>query len=247
MLVALLSSLTLGLMAPPARASSPNFDGQGKKSAPAKPAQKPAQKPAEKPAQKPAEKPMPKAAAIGSEVDAGITMTDTAGKAHVLKDLRGKIVVVHFWSSGFNAYDARLAALAKEYEAKGITFLGVDSDPADAADPKKLGEAITKAGLAFPVSIDKDGMLAEKFGAQTTSQSFVIDAKGMLRYSGAIDDDPKSEKADKATPHVKRALEALLAGKDVPAATTPPAGNPIKREKAPVPAGAGKEPKAGGK
>ena len=63
---------------------------------------------------------------------------------------------------------------------------------------------------------------------------FVIDAKGMLAYRGAFDDDPKGEKADKATPFLANALDALLAGKAPAVNTTPSNGKPIQRDAKPA-------------
>lgn len=239
-LVAFLVTLSLFGMGTAMATSSLAGDSKDHKAAPQKPAKPPAAKPpakapekpvkpAEKPAEKPPERHESKPFAIGSEVDAALAMTDVSGKAINMKDLRGKIVVVQFWSTSSNAYDKRIAALATEYAAKGVTFVAIDADKADCDDTKKLQEAITKAGITFPVVADKNAAFADRFGAQTSSHAFVIDAKGMLRYSGAIDDDPKGEKGDKATHHLKGALDALIAGKDVPTATTTANGNPIAR------------------
>jgi peroxiredoxin len=197
---------------------------------PPKPADKPgakapAKKPPEKPPEKPADKPAAaKTFAIGGEVDPLVSVTDLSGKTESLKDLHGKIVVVQFWSMSSNAYDKRLAALAGQYTSKNVAFLAIDADKPDAEDAKKLGDYVAKSGITFPVAIDKDGKLADRFGATTSSHAFVIDAKGVLRYSGAIDDDPKGEKGDKAMHYLQGALDALIAGKDVPTPTTTPNG-----------------------
>ena len=78
------------------------------------------------------------------------------------------------------------------------------------------------------------------------AHTFVIDSKGMLRYSGAVNDDPDGKKGDKATPQLKNALDALLANKDVPAATTTPGGAPIKKDAARPAESGGKTPPAKG-
>ena len=198
---------------------------------PPPPKPKPPEKKTEPP-KKEEKKPEPKKVfAIGQEVDPTLSMTDVAGKAINFKDLRGKIVVVHFWSMASPGYDKRLAAMAADYEKKGVTFIAIDPDATDAADTKKLQEYMTKNGITFPVVLDKGGALAERFAASNTAHAFVIDSKGVLRYSGAIDDDPKGEKADKATPHLKNALDAVIAGKDVANSKTEPVGGTqIKRE-----------------
>jgi peroxiredoxin len=181
---------------------------------------------------------------VGSETDPSIMMTDISGKTQSLKDLRGKIAVVQFWSldAGSAVYDKALAALYAEYSKKGVVFIAIDPNKADAdsgAEPyKRIQDHAAKSGLAFPIVVDNSYRLVDKFGAQTLAQSFVIDAKGILRYSGAVNDDAGGKKADKATPELKNALDALLAGKEVAPATTTPGGPAIKRESG-HPGGAG--------
>jgi hypothetical protein len=44
---------------------------------------------------------------------------------------------------------------------------------------------------------------------------FVIDAKGVLRYQGAIDDDDRGSKGDQATNYVVQAVQQIVAGETV--------------------------------
>ncbi len=189
---------------------------------------------------------------VGSETDPAVSLTDISGKSETLKELRGKIVVLHFWSldAGSAAYDKALAALAADYSKKGVMFFAIDPTKADvgtgADQYKKIQDYAAKSGLSFPIVVDKTYMLVDKFGAQTTAHSFVIDGKGFVRYSGAVNDDPDGKKGDKATPQLKNALDALIAGKDVPAGTTTPGGPAIKKETA-KPADAKAPPAKSGK
>jgi thiol-disulfide isomerase/thioredoxin len=92
-------------------------------------------------------------------------------------------------------YKPTLERLEREYRAKGVRFFGVSSD--DAA----------WAGL---------------FDLRRTTETFVLDPPGMLRYRGAIDDQYgigyQREAATRN--YLTDALEALLAGKAPPVAAT---------------------------
>jgi peroxiredoxin len=210
----------------------------------------PAQKPPDKKDDKKKEYKTP--FKVGSETDPAISITDIGGKSQSLKDLRGKIVVLHFWSldPASAAYDKALAALYTEYSKKGVVFIAIDPNKADvdtgADQYKRIQEYATKNGLAFPIAVDKTFALVDKFGAQTTAHSFVIDAKGFVQYSGAVNDDPDGKKGDKAVPELKNALEALVGGKPVTAGTTTPGGAAIKKDAPkpppPPPAAGGKPP-----
>jgi len=223
----------LSLTAFPAHAQD-----KGKKTPPPS-QQPPAKKPESKPAEKKPAEASHKPGSVGSEVDAAITLNDTTGKAHAFKDYRGKVMVIDFWSMDptSEGYSKRVSEMADELGKKGVVFLAIDPNSADMAGgeaeaAKKIDEYAKKNGITFPVLIDKDGLVARKFAAKTTPEVLVVDSKGIIRYAGAIDDDPKGEKGDKATHYLRSAVEAVMSGKDVATPTTPPNGTPIAHEKA---------------
>ncbi|MBK7644550.1 MAG: redoxin domain-containing protein [Planctomycetes bacterium] len=197
----------------------------------------------EQPKPKPPEHKQPpaaKTAAIGAEVDGAIALEDPAGKAHALKEYRGKIVVLDFWSStsSGDAQQKHLAKIAQEFAGKNVTVIGIDSVAGEATDVKAVEAAVAKNAVGFPVLLDKEGRLAGHLGAKALDEVFVLDAKGVLRYSGSIDDDPKGEKADKAQDYLSAALRAVVEGKDAPTPTTAPNGAALKAaegKKAPAP------------
>jgi hypothetical protein len=59
---------------------------------------------------------------------------------------------------------------------------------------------------------------------------FLIDGKGMLRYMGAIDDQPNTDASTiaKARNYVREAFAAVKAGKPVEATATDPYGCSVK-------------------
>ena len=68
------------------------------------------------------------------------------------------------------------------------------------------------------------------YGATNTPQMFVIDPKGTLIYSGAIDDKRSTRQEDVKTAknYVRVALEETMAGKPVSNASTSPYGCTVK-------------------
>ena len=56
---------------------------------------------------------------------------------------------------------------------------------------------------------------------------YVIDKKGKIAYSGAIDDDPEAKKKDDVN-YVAKAVEAILAGDTVSVAETKAYGCGVK-------------------
>lgn len=153
------------------------------------------------------------------------------GKPVALKDLvaRNKATVLMFIATQCavsNAYNTRMAELGKEYQAKGIAVIGINSNKNEPV--REIVEHAKKQGFTFPVLKDDGNKIADAYDAQHTPEIYVVDAKGVLVYHGRIDESQRDPKAVKS-PDLRNALEAILAGKPVPAAETKAFGCSIKR------------------
>jgi peroxiredoxin len=100
-------------------------------------------------------------------------------------------------------------------------------------------EAVTSQSISFlkthkiniPLVIDHDGRIGRMYNAQTTPHMFVIDSTGVLRYTGALDDDPAGKKAtagETVTNYVVNAVNKLVANETVTPDTTRAYGCSIK-------------------
>jgi len=221
----LLALLILGL------GSAPLFAGplEVPKAAPKQEKKKEPAKPIEK---KPVEAGV-KTIAIGAEIDPATSLTDSAGKAHTFKQYRGRTVVLACWStaSAKSPQAVRLSKIAKDYAGKSVVVLAIDPVPGESNDAKSVQDILKKSGAVFPVLLDEGAILAERLGAHALDQVFVLDGKGIVRYTGAIDDDPKGEKAEKAEVFLTAALDALLEGKEIASPTTTPNGGTLRLPK----------------
>ncbi|MFL5338798.1 MAG: redoxin domain-containing protein [Gemmataceae bacterium] len=128
-----------------------------------------------------------------------------------------------------NAYLPRLAELHKQYAAKGVQFLAVNSLKTD--KPDEVAAHAKKHDVPFPVLKDSSQHVAELFDARRTPEAFVLDGKRVVRYRGRIDDqfavDVNRKEPTKS--ELKDALDAMLAGKPVAVAETEVAGCLITR------------------
>jgi peroxiredoxin len=125
-----------------------------------------------------------------------------------------------------NGYNARMAQLGKDYMSKGVAVIGINSNKTEPTD-KVLAHA-REHGFTFPVVKDDRNTIADAYGATRTPEVFVLDPMGKVLYHGRIDekyDDPAAVKS----PDLRNALEAILAGRAVPAARTKAFGCSIKR------------------
>jgi peroxiredoxin len=153
-----------------------------------------------------------------------VKLTDAKGAASALKDHAGKTAtVVAFLSFDCpvsNSYANTLADLHKTYSGKGVEFLALVPTEDDA---KKLARKAEEFKFPFPVFGDGQRAATEAFKATVTPEVFVLDHNLVLRYRGRIDNQfsGRLKKNAQVTEHdLKAALDALVAGRDVPTPAT---------------------------
>jgi mono/diheme cytochrome c family protein len=79
-----------------------------------------------------------------------------------------------------------LAALEREYSARGVRFILVDPLASDTASD--IAAAVKAHGFTSPLVRDVDGRIRNMLGARSTTEVFVLDAARTLVYRGAVDD-----------------------------------------------------------
>jgi len=167
--------------------------------------------------------------AIGDTLEPFALKDATSGKDVDLKSAAGqKATVLMFIATTCpisNAYNERMAALAKDYSGKGVAFVGINSNKQEPAED--VAAHAKEHGFSFPVLKDLDNVKADEFGARVTPEVFVYDTGWKLRYHGRIDD--KKEVSEVSSKDLSVALDAVLAGKEVAVAETKAFGCSIKR------------------
>jgi peroxiredoxin len=164
---------------------------------------------------------------VGSHVS-DFQVRDLDGKAVAFSSLKGPVTVVTFIATQCpvsNSYNQRMAALYKDYTAKNVKFIFVNANRSEPAS--EVRDHAKRVGFPFAVYKDPDNVLADRFDAQVTPESYVIDDSGVIRYHGAIDDNMNEPRA-RAHP-LRVALDAVLAGKPVTSTETKAFGCTIKR------------------
>ena len=156
-------------------------------------------------------------------------LKDGSGKEYALEQsLGGKCAVVMFIATRCpvsNRYNDRMVALYDDYAQKGITFLAINSNKQESMD--EVREHARSHGFRFPVLKDEGNKVADSYGAQVTPEIFVVDAKGIVRYHGRIDDN--MDPGEVQSHDLRAALDALLRGKEIPRTETKAFGCSIKR------------------
>jgi cytochrome c biogenesis protein CcdA/thiol-disulfide isomerase/thioredoxin len=104
-----------------------------------------------------------------------------------LAGLRGKVVLVDFWT--YSCIDCirtlpELKALDQRYRDKGLTIVGVHT-PEFSFEKKaaNVRDAISQNGLRYPVVQDNDYGTWSAYGNQYWPAQYLIDADGNVRYT----------------------------------------------------------------
>jgi hypothetical protein len=149
-----------------------------------------------------------------------------------LSEVTGKAVVFLFVRTDCpisNRYAPEIKRLNETFKARGIRFWLVY--PVASESASAIREHIAAYQLPIMAVRDPAHALAQRCGVTTTPQAAVFLAEDQtLAYSGRIDDryvDFGVSRAAPTTHDLENALEAVLAGRTVPVATTPAVGCPI--------------------
>lgn len=181
----------------------------------------------------------PLAAPVVGAPAPAFSAVDANGKTRSLAEFKGKTVVLEWTNDGcpyvkkhYNA--GNMQKLQQDAAKAGTVWLSIISSApgkqgyVDAAGANELTR--TRGAEPAAVLLDPKGDVGRLYEAQTTPHMFVIDTTGVLRYMGAIDDQPTTEAASlaKARNYVSEALGSLASGKPVAEAATDPYGCSVK-------------------
>ena len=177
-------------------------------------------------------------AVVGQPAPA-FSATDTAGRPVSLAAFQGKYVVMEWLNPGcpfvrkhYNS--ANMPGLQKEFTAKNVVWLSVNSTEKAASDylaPAQLAAWMKEKSAASTATLmDEEGRIGKAYGARTTPHMYIVNPQGTLVYAGGIDSTPSARVDDikTATNFVRQGLNEALAGKQVSTATAQPYGCTIK-------------------
>jgi peroxiredoxin len=155
-------------------------------------------------------------------------LPDLQGNLQRLRDYRGKIVIINFWSCECphsERTDRSTIACLVQWGGQ-VELLSIASNQNESA---QCVEQAAKARRLPQVLLDAQHVVADLFEAITTPHAFVVDQDGILRYRGAVD-DVKFRRPKATRFFLEEAVESLLEGRLPALAETPAYGCAIVRE-----------------
>ena len=156
-------------------------------------------------------------------------LSDPAGRIVSKADVRGPKGFVVAFICNHCPYVLHirhaLARFAREAQAKGIGFVGINSNdvtthPDDR--PEKMAEEIRAVGYSFPYLHDEDQSVAKAYRAACTPDLYLFDAQERLVYRGQFDGSRPQSDVPVTGADLRAAVDALLDGRSVPEADQKP-------------------------
>lgn len=120
-----------------------------------------------------------------------------------LSDLRGKIVVVNFWTTWCPPCRAETPALETSYESyqdSDVVVLGVNLTDQDSLP--EVESFVQEFGLTYPILLDRDGAVGLMYQLSGLPTTFFISREGIIRT--VVVGGPMSET------FIRSKIEALL-------------------------------------
>ncbi|MBI3099142.1 MAG: redoxin domain-containing protein [Planctomycetes bacterium] len=154
----------------------------------------------------------------------GFQLPDPSGQVRRLDEFEGRKATVLFFIGVecpmSTRYLSRMNDLYAKYHDQGIGFLAINANPLESAE--SVAAHAKASGLKFPVLLDRDLEVADRFEVEVQPCAVLLGAKRGLHYSGRIDDNKTEQLA--RNHYLADAIEAALAGREPPVASTEPVG-----------------------
>jgi thiol-disulfide isomerase/thioredoxin len=122
--------------------------------------------------------------------------------ALTLASLRGRVVVVDFWT--FGCYNCRntlpsIKRLHDTYGAKGLTVVGVHTPESSyEKEIANVRRSVGSLGIRYPILTDNDYATWNAYGVEAWPTVFILDRRGRVRYKhvgeGAYDEQERTVK-----------------------------------------------------
>lgn len=127
----------------------------------------------------------PAATAVVGRPAPTIQLSTLDGSQASLANLRGHPVVVNFWATWCEPCKQEMPALQAEAASQpDLVVLGIDN----VESAVKVRPYVELLGVHFPILLDQDGSVVERYQVSGLPTSFFVDRGGVLRsvYRGAL-------------------------------------------------------------
>ena len=158
-----------------------------------------------------------------------------SGKEVCLSDVRGEAATVVMFICNHCPFvkhiQGELVRLGQEYPAQGVSLVAVSSNDAvqyPEDSPENMKALAVSLGYAFPYLHDETQQVAKLYDAACTPDFYIFDKVLKCAYRGQLDDSRPGNGIPVSGMDLRRAIDALLADRNVDPDQTPSVGCNIK-------------------
>lgn len=159
---------------------------------------------------------------IGAAIPRSATkLKDVSGKEISLNDAKAPNGLLVMFSCNTCPYVVRNQSRTKEVCAYagqhkiGVILLNANENSRESDNSFAEMQSYAKAqGYQWCYALDDNASMANAFGASRTPECYLFDKNGILVYHGAIDDSP-GDPATVKRPHLRYAIDEMIAGKPI--------------------------------
>ncbi len=128
-----------------------------------------------------------------------------------MSKLRGKVVLVHFWTNGcYNCVNnyPHYNAWQERYAGKDVVIIGIHTpETPGERDVERIKAQAAKHGLKFPIAVDNDGSNWKAWNNRYWPTVYVVDRRGVVRYGWEGELNYKGAAGEET---VRKLVDALL-------------------------------------
>jgi peroxiredoxin len=109
-----------------------------------------------------------------------VVLTNLQGQEVRLSNLRGKVVLLNFWATWCKPCKEEMPAMQASYDKlrdQGFVVLAIN----ELEDTERVAEHVRTHNHTFPVVMDHDNRIANRYGVVGLPASFLIDRQGVVR------------------------------------------------------------------
>jgi peroxiredoxin len=162
-------------------------------------------------------------------------LPDTEGKIVSLKDFADKKALLVVFMCNHCPFVKhiidKLVEVVREYQPKGVAVVGINSNDVDSFPqdkPSAMARVAKEKDFMFPYLYDESQSVAKAYKAACTPDFFLFDGGRKLVYRGQMDDSRPGSGKPVTGADLRAAMDAVLAGKQVPGSQKPSMGCNIK-------------------
>jgi peroxiredoxin len=162
-------------------------------------------------------------------------LSDTTGKTVSLQDFKDAPALLIIFMCNHCPFVKHilddLVELIKDYQERSVAVVGINSNniesyPEDC--PGRMKEMAREKGFTFPYLYDESQEVAKLYSAACTPDFFLFDRERKLVYRGQMDDSRPDNNIPVTGLDLIKAMDSVLAGRDVIAIQKPSMGCNIK-------------------